>query len=142
MAKSDFSQFKKHLKRSGHFCTAPRMRLFGVLQNNPNSTIKELVSKVTKHDQATVYRTISLFESLGIVTTTKYGSDTRIELTDDYHPHHHHISCKICGDIQTLPHSEEVENSIAHYVKDSGYSALTHKLEVQGICPRCSGYDK
>lgn len=137
MADQHFLQFKRHLKKTGHFCTAPRMRLFGVLQNHPNLTIKEIISRVRKHDQATVYRNIALFESLGIITVTKYGWDTRIELTDDYHPHHHHISCTLCGSITPLPHSLQLESEIEKLVVFTNFTPQSHMLEVRGLCHTC-----
>lgn len=142
MSDLTFTSFKKRLKTNGHFATAPRMKLFVVLLNHPNLTIKELIERTSKHDQATAYRNITLFEKLGIITVTKYGWVTRIELTDDFHPHHHHISCTICGTITSLPHSDELENSIDLITKQSDYISQTHKLEVRGICPTCQKANK
>lgn len=142
MNNSTFINFKKRLKSNGHFATAPRMKLFGVLLNHPNLTIKELIERTSKHDQATAYRNITLFEKLGIITVTKYGWVTRIELTDDFHPHHHHISCTICGTIRSLPHSDDLEKSIERISRQSEYISQTHKLEVRGICPECQRANK
>lgn len=137
MSDPNFLRFKKHLKTSGNFCTVPRMRLFGVLQHHPNLTIKEIIDLVDKHDPATVYRNISLFERLGVITVTKYGWTTRIELTDDYNPHHHHISCSVCGAISAMPDSKSLESAITEYMQKTDYVAHSHKLEIQGICKKC-----
>ena len=137
MASPEFTRFKKLLKTNGRYVSGPRMRLFGLLQNHPALTLKELIKLISKHDQATVYRNVKLFERLGIINKLQLGWQTKIELSDIFQHHHHHMSCTNCGRVLVLKDSSLVESEISRISKRAGFKAIDHQLEIRGLCAIC-----
>lgn len=137
MADAEFLRFKKLLKSNGYFITKPRMSLFGILQNYPAPTLKELIKLTNKHDQVTVYRTVELFEKLGIINLLRLGWHTKIELSDIFQHHHHHISCLNCGMVWDLTEDPLIERQISNLTKAKQFMATDHQLEIRGLCKSC-----
>jgi Fur family transcriptional regulator, ferric uptake regulator len=80
---------------------------------------------------ATVYRTLELLRSAGLVR--QLGGATYVRC----HPgHHHHLVCVSCGAV------EETElcgaPSAALLKRRHGFLVETHELEVYGVCRRCA----
>lgn len=105
------------------------------------STPRQIVDAVTEGscDLATVYRSMALFEKLGLVHRIDLGDGlARFEIADN-HPgghHHHHLVCRQCERIVQLDDCilAEMEARLSrHY----GFQAITHRLEFFGICPDC-----
>lgn len=137
MADPEFLRFKGLLKQSGYFVTAPRMRLFGLLQNHPALTLKELIQLTKWHDQVTVYRNMNLFENLGIINRLRLGWHTKIELSDIFKHHHHHLSCIKCGKVWTLKEDDLIEKQITKLAGAKNFNAMDHQLEIRGLCNTC-----
>jgi Fur family ferric uptake transcriptional regulator len=51
--------------------------------------------------------------------------------------HHHHLLCRSCGAVEELE-APAVERWASEVAASSGYSELSHSLEITGICPRCA----
>jgi Fur family ferric uptake transcriptional regulator len=93
-------------------------------------------AKNKKFDLVTVYRTLTTFEDLGILTSCHFGDGTiRYEVRGEDGHHHHHIICTSCKKIRPLPfcHLDDEEKR----VQKMGFLNLTHKLEFFGLCPDC-----
>jgi len=130
--------FVKTLKKNKHSLTRARALVFEALQDEEPLSMSELLVKLDGMiDRASLYRTITLFETLGIVQRLQMGWKYRIELADDFNFHHHHITCKNCG--LTLPVREDLtlEASIRTLAMEYGFTEVTHQLEMHGQCPRC-----
>jgi Fur family ferric uptake transcriptional regulator len=134
----EFIRFKKRLKQNGHFVTMPRMRLFAILQDNPALLISELITKLNTHDQATVYRNIKLFEELGIVNRLQLGWESKLELSDRFEHHHHHMTCLRCGKVLVLQENIAIEKEIARIGTGTNFTITDHQLEIRGYCSVCS----
>lgn len=137
MASPEFDRFKKVLKNTGHFVTKPRMRLFGVLQNHSSLTTVELIHKIPAHDRVTVYRNITLFEELGIITSVRIGNQTKLELSDHFEHHHHHMTCLRCSKVYVLHENIAIEKEIARIGLGTGFKITDHALEIRGLCKSC-----
>ena len=105
-------------------------------------SIEELLAQVRVHDPkvgyATVYRTLKLLAECGVANERRFGDGlTRYELADDA-SHHDHLICVECGDITEFeePRIEELQERVA---KKYGYALRSHKHELYGVCPKCSG---
>lgn len=118
--------------------TAPRMRMFGLLQHHPAITIKRLLKLVEKHDRATVYRNIELFEQLGIINRLQLGWHTKLELSDIFQHHHHHMSCNSCGKVWTLKEDTLIETWITKLAESKYFKLMDHQLEIRGLCKNCT----
>jgi Fe2+ or Zn2+ uptake regulation protein len=118
--------------------TAARQQVFNILADNEPLTMTELAEHcVPTIDRASAYRTIALFEQLGVVQRLQIGWKYKLELSDAFQAHHHHLTCLGCGIVTTLPEDTHIENQLTKLASQYGYSALDHQLEIKGYCPSC-----
>ena len=93
------------------------------------------MSRERKIHRATVFRIISLFEDRKLLKRIDFmEGEFRYELTSL--PHHHHLVCRACGDIQTLKECP-VEDVIKRVKRMAGFQTLDHSCELFGICKKC-----
>jgi len=127
------------LKAGGASLTKPRKAVFDLMLNQEPQSMQVLAQRSKgKLDRATVYRTIELFERLGIVRRLNIGWKYKIELSDLFTGHHHHMSCTNCGRMFELPENPMLETMIDTVAAKSGFSPRGHQLEVYGLCINCS----
>ena len=125
------------LRENGLRVTKPRLLVFARLIGSEPLSMHELYLQTRKHmDRASLYRTISTFESLGIVQRVNIGWKYKLELTDKYAEHHHHLTCLKCG--RVIPLNEQVlENFVVQAAKQKNFHATDHQVEIQGYCSKC-----
>jgi Fur family ferric uptake transcriptional regulator len=133
----EIKEFKRLLKIHRYYVTKARLRLFAILQNHPALTIKELIKLSAKNDQATVYRNIIVFEKLCIVSRLQLGWHSKLELSDMFRYHHHHLTCTTCGDVVALPDNQILEREISQLAKSHDFKPSDHQLEIRGTCKNC-----
>ncbi len=122
------------LKKAGHSVTQSRRVIFGLLENaDVPMGISEIVSESPTTDRATVYRTIELFEELGIVKRVWFGFKSKVELSDEYDSHHHHLVCEKCGKIQKID-SGMLEKTVSKLTRKFNYTPTKHHVEIFGLC--------
>ncbi len=127
------------LKEHGYSLTKPRQAVFGALQAGIPRSMRELTLDLASViDRASIYRTVALFESLGIVVRVQQGWKYKIELSDIFSPHHHHITCVVCHKSVNFHESETFETLINTIATESGFVPRSHSLEIFGLCPECS----
>src|SRR5579871_352779 len=86
------------LKRNNASLTNPRRIVFDLLLSQKPVTMRALTRLASgKLDRATVYRTIKLYEKLGVVHRLNVGWKYKVELSDAFLGHHHHFYCSNCG---------------------------------------------
>jgi Fur family ferric uptake transcriptional regulator len=126
------------LKRSNYSVTKPRRLVFELLEDQEPLSMHELYVRAQgKLDRVSLYRTIRLFEEVGIVQRVYIGWKYKVELTDIFMHHHHHISCLSCHKLIAIHEDAEIEKLISSLAKKHGIVATSHQLEVQGYCPAC-----
>lgn len=129
---------KTTLKKHGLSLTMSRKIVFNALKNHEPQTMGELVEACWRHiDRATVYRTITLFEELGIVKRLQIGWKYKLELSDDFHEHHHHLTCRICGQTTPLPEDKALESRLQQLAAGANFKMQDHQVEIQGLCANC-----
>ena len=95
-------------------------------------------------DFATVFRFISILEEKDLVERVAWIDGTtrhEIRALDGPHHHHHYLICRTCQKVEPIDQCvvEQVENQIA---KERGYAALSHSLQLSGVCPECQAKPK
>lgn len=128
--------FQDMLKKAGLSVTMPRRAVFNALYSYGLQDMSELIVRCRGADRASVYRTVTLFEDHNIATRVPHGFKYKIELSDKFLPHHHHIACSVCDkhtDIEQI-NLERLLNEIA---LAENYQLTSHKVELTGICPHC-----
>ena len=97
--------------------------------------VDELYSRVSKIDPkisiATVYRTVKLFEEVGILTKHDFkGGKARYEPI--FESHHDHLIDVKTGEIIEFV-DEEIEKLQKKVAEKYGYDLIDHKLELYGV---------
>lgn len=137
-----YETLKTLLKENGSSLTRSRRLVFDLLLNQEPQTMQVLASRANGEvDRATIYRSIELFERLGIVNRLNIGWKYKVELSEIFSGHHHHMSCTNCGKITSLPPSPMLETMIDSVAAKTSFSPRGHSLEVYGLCPACSQLD-
>ena len=128
--------FQEALKTSGHSLTAARSRVFEALVGQEPLSMQDLVLRASNVDRASVYRAVELFERIGIVQRLNTGWKYKIELTDLFTAHHHHVTCTECG-ATTAINEETLEQFIDRLARAHGFTPTAHQIEIQGQCLTC-----
>ena len=126
------------LEKTGHSNTKPRQLIFEILSNQKPISINELIKKVgDSMDRVSVYRTVELFEKIGIIQRVNIGWKYKIELADKFIEHHHHLVCLNCRNIVDI-NEQSLESLIDKIAEQYDYKIENHQIELQGYCIKCS----
>jgi Fe2+ or Zn2+ uptake regulation protein len=127
------------LKQAHQSVTLARLSVFKALLSNKLLSMKELIKLLAPNiDRASVYRNVELLVSLGIVERVYIGWKYKLELTEAYSGHHHHLICTKCGAISNIHGEVGLEQQIYDITKLHGYILQAHQLEIQGLCGNCA----
>jgi len=136
---SELQNLKAVLQNKGQNFTRSRRLVFEALLGGKPKTMAELVAELSGSiDRASVYRTVEIFEKLGIVHRVNTGWKYKLELSDMFIGHHHHLHCSKCGKIESLPANPMLETMIDKVAASTDFSPRHHQLEVYGLCSSCS----
>ena len=117
--------------------TEPRQVVFEVLQNaNKPMRVTDLAKLIEKVDKVSVYRTVDLFEKIGVTHRVWTGFKSKVELSDAFSPHHHHFMCLECGKTLGIK-SEKLEDDLCSMEKEYGFKLTQHSIELSGFCGDC-----
>jgi len=132
------SRLEKLLKQHGLRITRPRQLVFEFLINAKEPV--KLRQVIALHgvwaDRASLYRTVKLFQELGIIKEVHRSGGAWLELGETFSGHHHHITCSGCGITQNVT-SAKVEAQLDEIARQAGYSVIDHQFEITGCCPDC-----
>jgi Fur family ferric uptake transcriptional regulator len=112
--------------------------VFEALYTYGLQTISQLINRCPGIDRASIYRTVTLLEKIGAVNRVPQGFKYKLELSEIFLPHHHHITCTKCGR-NTDVEQHRLEELLTQIAKIEGYELVSHKVELSGICSRCQG---
>jgi len=136
----ELKTFKELLKQHGSFATKTRVELFKYLQSSPAVSMQKLIADLPSQDQATIYRNVKLFEKLGIVNRLQLGWNSKLELSSQFHDHHHHMSCIKCGKVIAWEEDPAIELRIQTVAMKLGFMPQDHQLEIRGLCQQCQSF--
>lgn len=123
-----------------HQCSVTKVRslVFEALAHSEPLGIKELYNKLDHlMDRASIYRTLDLFEKIGIVKRLQIGWKHKFELSDIFLDHHHHVTCMQCGSIYKFEENSIIEKQLNVISRKMDFSLTEHSLELRGICVVC-----
>lgn len=127
------NKLQKELASYSVKLTKPRLAVLKQLkQSEKPLSAKELHKTVKEHDQASVYRALKLFEKIALAKVEIIGKE---KLYCAKKEPHHHIICKKCGVIDSLP-CNHVE------YKHTNFTDIEHHLTLRGVCKRCANKSK
>lgn len=129
---------RKILEDNHSKVTTQRLAIFRLLVDQAPQSLAELVHRSQGAvDRVSVYRIIELFERLGIVRRVALGWKYKVELSEVFLDHHHHISCLGCNKVIAVHENDAIERIIGEFSEDTGFIITVHQFELQGYCPQC-----
>jgi Fe2+ or Zn2+ uptake regulation protein len=136
---TDISTLKSKITENGYRLTKAREATFKLLINPEPQSMSELLAKAKEAniDRVSVYRNIDLFEKLGIVHRITIGWKYKLELSDEFMEHHHHLTCLGCGKVIDIADEKHIEQFIQSVADQSGFKVRKHLFEIDGYCPKC-----
>ena len=124
--------------KEGLRLTSARKEVFRLLYRSEKPlSIASIAKALSGIDRVSVYRTIELFQNLGIVNPVPLGWKQLYELTSPFKAHHHHLSCIKCGKLVDV-HSKKFEQLVASVAREHNFTAHDHTFEIKGLCSDCS----
>lgn len=126
------------LRAHGMRVTAVRKAVIDELSNMRHSGAEELIKRLAAKgiSRASVYRTLSLLERMGIVSRALYGErHSHFELVCLRQPHDHLI-CIRCGRVIEFE-CPEVERLQSQVVEKHEFEFVDRVFEIRGVCPEC-----
>jgi Fur family ferric uptake transcriptional regulator len=131
--------FKKILQENGYSVTQVRSLIFELLlRAHEPWPMHRLIEEVKGNaDRVSVYRTVELFEKLAIAQRINVGWKYKIELSETFLDHHHHMTCLKCGRVVTVKDEPQFEVMIERLARTTGFTVTSHQLEMQGYCTSC-----
>lgn len=143
MKTDDIMRFRKVLAENGYQITRAREATFRLLISPEPQSMNEILEKAKGLvDRVSVYRNIDVFEKIGLVHRVYIGWKYKLELSDEFVGHHHHLSCLKCGkviDIEDEKHIDEFIHEIAHKFH---FQPRRHQFEIDGYCEECYQYSR
>lgn len=131
--------FEKILRNNSLHVTHARKEVFMALWNKEPQSMREIEKSIGQSiDRTSIYRSIELFNKLGIIHKVQMGWKYKIELSDIFIEHHHHISCLNCGKVIAIHEDEHIESMIHKLAETYKFTKPVHQLEIQGYCQRCT----
>lgn len=129
---------EKHLRDNGYSATRSRSIVFETMEELGPCTLQQIEQHTQlKTHRSSVYRTIQLFEELGIIRRIPLGWKYKLELSDMFSEHHHHAHCNVCQKIVKLEENAALERAIEQLAQNSQFQLTAHSLEMQGVCQDC-----
>jgi Fur family ferric uptake transcriptional regulator len=140
MADTKNEEARNALWEMGYRLTPQRQLIVDALQDSEGHISAEEIhaqvkAKYPHVNISTVYRTLELLKSLGMVTETDFGGG-RFR----YHPsdkgHHHHLICEQCNSVIDI--DEAVFSQLKRTLfKDYGFKANITHFAIFGRCEKC-----
>ena len=134
--------FRAYLREHNLPITAQRLAIAeAVLGSDRHLSVEELGDELARRGAsagtATIYRTLELLQTSGLVVERDFGEGfKRYEPTRDI-PHHEHLICTVCGRVREF-RDERLERMTTLIAEAHGYLRQRHRLEIHGVCAECA----
>lgn len=136
------SQLSAYMERKGMRSTSQRRLVSQVFfRTGGHLSIDEMLALVRQQDSkvgyATVYRTLKLLVECGLASERQFDDTvTRFELAQR-DSHHDHLICLQCKRIVEFE-DDEIERLQDSLAARHGFTLVSHKHELYGLCQDCS----
>jgi Fur family ferric uptake transcriptional regulator len=88
----------------------------------------------------TVYRTLSLLEESGLVTSLSFGAQgKKYELGAKHH--HDHLICTVCSEITEFV-DKQIEERQHLIANEFSFEMHDHSMQIYGVCKKCNSKEK
>ena len=129
------------LSQQGYRVTGPRRALVRLIAGRKvRFTAADLEEDVARMDpvvgRATVFRTLELLLSLGLVERVHTEGERRDAYVVAEEVHHHHLVCSRCG-VVTEVTGCMVDDLVSSLARAADFQVEGHWMEIVGLCRRC-----
>ncbi|WP_026477752.1 transcriptional regulator PerR [Alkaliphilus transvaalensis] len=131
----------KVLKNGSCKITPQRIAVYNALKDSPThpnaeAVYNKLAPTYPTISLATVYKSLELFEELGLIQVINVGENSfRYDFIATSHPH---LICTKCQKVEDL--FEDSFSELASVVEEkTNYKISKQQLSFYGVCPSCSG---
>ncbi|HEV3157236.1 MAG TPA: transcriptional repressor [Candidatus Baltobacteraceae bacterium] len=125
-----------------HYRTKPREQILDLLRRERRyltaATVARLLATVgVRIALSTVYRTLDLLESMGVVSRRNEATGEAAYIACLGEQHHHHAICRLCGHVDEVdcaavePFDRVLQDKFA-------FTLDAHTIEFYGKCVRCA----
>lgn len=138
------ADIEKFLHSSGYKLTAQRQAILDIIRDEKVKHLctEEIYEKVKKSfpkiGLATVYRTMQLFEKLGLVHRIMADDGCmRFQLIDPQKKHQYHLVCEVCGEEMDV--DEDMLSTFEEkLLSKTGFTVNDRKVQFFGVCKKCA----
>ncbi len=129
----------ERLREHGYRITPQRHLVLQAVDHLGHATPEAIHEEVRQHadgvNLSTVYRTLEVLESVGLVTHTHitHGSPTYHAVEVDVHVH---LVCRHCTAVDAVP-GETVRPLLEALMADRGFATDVSHLTIHGVCSSC-----
>jgi Fur family ferric uptake transcriptional regulator len=133
--------FRGYLREHNLPITAQRLAIADVLAESTRhlsaeEISRELDARHVRVGTATVYRTLELLVTSGLVVERDFGEGFRRYEPARDAPHHEHLICTRCGQVREF-RDERLERMTTLLAEAHGYVRESHRLVIHGTCDDC-----
>jgi Fur family ferric uptake transcriptional regulator len=132
--------FSKYLKtKKLKFTWERKTILEGIIKRRDHFTSDELIlhferNGVDRISRATVYRSLKLLEEAGIVNS--FHLNDVFKVFEVISSEHDHMICYKCGKIIEF-FDHRIEKILNEISKKKGFKAISHSINISGLCEEC-----
>lgn len=135
----DSTHWEDRLREQGFRITPQRQLVLESVNQLGHGTPEEILSSVQKTasgvNLSTIYRTLEVLESVGLITHTHIGHSAPVYHSQDESPHIH-LVCDDCADVTSIPAASAAEFSL-DLQETYGFTAHMTHMAVTGLCKVC-----
>ncbi len=144
--------WQRRFREQGYRVTGPRLVILEILAAaRRHLSAKEVYTRVVERDpsigSATIYRTLDLLASMGLVKKNDFGEGFfRYELEHaDAEEGHVHLICEYCGRPLDVEIDTDVAESINHLsdtlLRNHRFELNIDRVNLFGVCGNCKNRD-
>ena len=138
-SEEEFSAFRKVCKEGGIKITPQRLEIFReVMKAHDHPSAEDIYKRVKRRIPSisldTVYRTLTAFESYGLIGRIPIVDKTRF---DPNRKLHHHLVCAECKGITDFYWAEFDQLEPPLDISEWGHPETRH-VQIRGICSKCA----
>lgn len=125
------------LEDAGYRLTSGRRQVLDLLAAKQEGlAAEEVVEKVRGAGRATVYRTLRLLVTEGVLCKLAFEDGAPKYVLSSRMAHHHHVICVHCGAVREFRESV-LERTLRSIEGTGGGRVVGHRIEVYVLCAAC-----
>lgn len=131
------------LRKRGQRVTPQRLAIARTVRELDRHTTAEAVfaratEQVPGISLPTVYATLELLESLGLVR--RVATETATAVYDPRTDDHHHLVCRDCGEVLDVDAAVD-HSSVLRAARARGFAVEDAQIVIRGVCAACAQSD-